>query len=114
MNPRLTDQEAAIRALESPEFAQKVLTGEADHPAVRNAILADLYKSAVDESEDREHPDRTGFAVFQKRTVDVRPNASPMGPCYVRYYPKMPAPDVWQDWGELSKTNLAALARQQV
>lgn len=107
--PHLTEHEAAARALEDPHFAQKVLTGEENHPAVRNAILADLYHSTTKEGERSE----ASFALFQKRTVDVRPNAGPMGPCYVRYYPKMPAPDVWRDWQAITKVNLEALAQRR-
>lgn len=103
---QINDQEAASRALDDPEFAQKVLTGEVNLPSVRNAILADLYQSSA-ESE----PDDAGFAVFQNRTVDIGPSAGPMGPCYVRYYPKMPAIEMWQEWRTLSKPNLIALAR---
>jgi hypothetical protein len=102
----MNDQEAAARALADADFAQKVLTGEEDYPLVRNAILADIYESSIIGAEGTE---TEGFQLFDRRTVDVtqpRSGAGPMGPCYVKYYPKMPAPDAWRDWDRMTRPNL--------
>ncbi len=106
----MNDQEAAARALADPDFAQRVLVGEEDYPAVRNAILADIYQSSVDEAGGSEVE---GYQLFNSRTVDAplaRRAAGPMGPCYVKYYPKMPADSVWNDWQTMTRPNLTGIA----
>jgi hypothetical protein len=101
-------KQVAERALRDPEFAQKVLTGEEDYPEIRNAILADLFQSS---HVERKSVDGGIEEVkFETRFVDAGPRFGPMGPCYVKYYPKMPANDAWTRWVEMPRLNLEELA----
>jgi hypothetical protein len=106
----MNDQEAAARALADPAFAQKVLSGEENYPAVRDAILADLYDASV-----REGDDTSGYqSGFETRTIDAtRASSIPNAACYVRYYPKMPAAGAWRDWQVLERNNLTQLSQAQ-
>ena len=99
-------KEAAARALRDHEFAQKVLTGEEDYPEVRDAILADLFETHV---EGQPHEGKE--LRFETRFIDAGPRFGPMGPCYVKYYPKMPAADSWTKWVEMPRLNLERIAR---
>jgi hypothetical protein len=106
----MNTNEAARRSLEDREFAQKVLTGEEDYPEVREAILADLYES----TEEAGASETEGFGIgdyqvssFNTKFVNA---ASPAAACYVRYYPKMPADNYWNDWNVLYRPNLSALS----
>lgn len=108
-NKPYSTEDAAKRALKDRKFAQKVLTGEVDYPDIRDAILADLFESNVESP-----PQRTGKASdkvrFETRFIDAGPRFRPMGPCYVKYYPKMPADDAWVKWVEMPRLNLKQIA----
>lgn len=110
MESRLTTEEAAARCLDDSGFAQRVMYGGEDYPAVRDAILADLYESttAVGGRSEAE-----AFELFDDKFKDMRPMAGPMGPCFVKYYPKGPKPKAWDEWAEMAKPNLVALSRRQ-
>ena len=105
--PTYSREEAAKRALKDHKFAQKVLTGEVDFPEVRDAILADLFESTHVASPSQ----RTGKAKLETRFIDAGPRFDPMGPCYVKYYPKMPADDAWLKWVEMPRLNLVRIAK---
>ena len=100
----------AARALEDGEFAQKVLSGEEDYPQIRDAILADLFESTQGESQPRGATKATKKVKFEARFIDAGPRFGPMGPCYVKYYPKMPAADAWDKWIGMPRSNLQRIA----
>jgi hypothetical protein len=110
MKPRMTDKEAAARSIEDSYFAQAIISGEEDYPVVRDAILADLFESttAVGGRSEEE-----AFELFNAKFRDLRPVAGPMGPCFVKYYPKGPRPQTWDEWLEMAKPNLKTLARSE-
>lgn len=105
-------EEAATRALKDPKFAQKVLTGEVNYPEVRDAILADLFESNV-QSPTQGDGKASIKPQFETRFIDAGPRFGPMGPCYVKYYPKMPAADAWIRWIEMPRLNLSRIAQGQ-
>jgi hypothetical protein len=105
-----SSKKAAARALEDREFAQKVLTGEEDYPEVRDAILADLFESTHVARPTKGKKGPSGEVRLETRFVDAGPRFDPMGPCYVKYYPKMPAPDSWTNWNEMARLNLERIA----
>jgi len=90
----MNDQEAAARAMDDAEFAQKVFTGEEDYPVVRDAILADMYQHSG-QGED----DTTGHTALDPRIITPR-----SAPCYVMVYAKMPA-NVAEEWRTVAKPN---------
>ncbi|MFF3249234.1 hypothetical protein ACFYWY_37210 [Streptomyces sp. NPDC002870] len=106
MTPRMSNKEAALRCIEDSSFAQKVIYGGEDYPVVRDAILADLYASTAAVGTRTEEE---GFRLFDDKFRDMRPTAGPMGPCFVKYYPKGPKPKLWDEWLELPKPNLKIL-----
>jgi hypothetical protein len=107
----MTIEEAAARSVEDSYFAQRVISGEEDYPEVRDAILADLFESttAVGGRSEAE-----AFELFDAKFQDLRPVAGPMGPCFVKYYPKGPRPETWDEWLEMAKPNLNALTRAEL
>jgi hypothetical protein len=102
--------ELAARSIEDPDYAQKVLFGEIDNQEVRDAILADLYESTTI-THDR--TEEEAFALFNENFRDLRPIAGPMGPCFVKYYPKGPKPEMWEEWVEMEKPYLQRLAQRE-
>lgn len=107
----MTIQEAATRALDDAEFAQRVLAGEEDFPEVRDAILADMYADVRGEE-----PEAQGFGLGDGLSA-LNPQPLPpqrLAACYVRYYPKMPADTFdrpsWDPWTTLPRTNLTRVA----
>jgi hypothetical protein len=104
----MSHHEIAARALEDHQFAQKIMTGEEDYPEVRDAILADLFEADQQAAEIGAQSPK-----FATRFVDAGPRFGPMGmgPCYVKYYPKMVAFDAWQQWAELPRLNLKRLSK---
>jgi uncharacterized protein YqcC (DUF446 family) len=105
------NHQIAARALEDYRFAQKLMTGEEDYPEVRDAILADLFEADQQAAEIGVEGPK-----FATRFVDAGPRFGPMsmGPCYVKYYPKMVAADAWQQWVELPRLNLTRLAKERL
>ncbi len=108
--PSYSKEQAAARALKDQEFAQKVLTGEEDYPEIRDAILADLFESTKVASPPHDTDEVSGEARFETRFIDAGPRFGPMGPCYVKYYPKMPAADAWIKWIKMPRLNLVRIA----
>jgi hypothetical protein len=110
MEGEMTVAEAAARSIDDADFAQKVLFGEVDNQEVRDAILADLYESTTityDRTEEE------AFALFNENFRELRPQAGPMGPCFVKYYPKGPKPKMWDEWVEMEKPYLHRLAQRE-
>ena len=97
---------AAAKALDDQEFAQKVLTGEEDYPEIRDAILADLFEA----NQDAGQGELASEVRYETRFIDAGPRFGPMGPCYVKYYPKMPAADAWTKWNQMPRANLRRIA----
>ena len=106
----MTAAEAASLSIDDVDFAQKVLFGEVDNQEVRDAILADLYEST---SMSSGHSEEEAFALFDDKFRDMKPTAGPMGPCFVKYYPKGPKPKIWEEWVEMERPNLHRLAQRE-
>ena len=100
----------AARALEDGEFAQKILSGEENYPEIRDAILADLFEATNVEAGPSGSKKLSTKLKFETRFIDAGPRFGPMGPCYVKYYPKMPAADTWERWVEMPRLNLKRVA----
>jgi hypothetical protein len=107
----MSNQKVASRALKDHKFAQRVLTGEEDYPEVRDAILADLFESTTQVTgRPKGRSKRSSKVKVETRFIDAGPRFGPMGPCYVKYYPKMPAADAWRQWNEFPRLNLKRIA----
>jgi hypothetical protein len=106
----MNNNEAAQRSLEDRGFAQMVLSGEEDYPEVRDAILADLWES----TEQAGQSETEGFAAGAYELANFETNfvsaSNPAAACYVRYYPKMPADNYWDQWQVLYRPNLTRMA----
>jgi hypothetical protein len=105
-----TAAELASLSIDDADFAQKVLFGEVDNQEVRDAILADLYESTT---IDHGRTEEEAFALFDDNFRDLKPAAGPMGPCFVKYYPKGPKPKMWDEWAEMERPSLHRLAQRE-